>query len=184
MKPLKRKNAVKLLSHIYEELHPLVTDSESSFSETPQRVRPGKIQPNKSPAKSPACSSSSMQNGSSSEDENDQIAELDRQHSAASSKPTQNSSLSINDQLKKFLNERQDIYKMVTKDHFIPVGFLLIFALLLFIADRFSLSSPFHSIIYTRKCENQVYAAKLPTSSTGVTNKYLPLNFLNFKTFF
>ena len=40
LKPLKRKNAVKLLQHIYEELHPMVTDSESSFQDTPERPAP------------------------------------------------------------------------------------------------------------------------------------------------
>jgi len=55
------------------------------------------------------------------------IAELDRQHAAAaftSSQASQSSSLSLNEQLKKFLAAHQEIHKMVLTYDPIPFDYL------------------------------------------------------------
>lgn len=44
IRPISRQKALALLQHVYEQTHPLVTDSEadSSFLETPQHKTPSK----------------------------------------------------------------------------------------------------------------------------------------------
>lgn len=68
-----------------------------------------------------------MQSESSEEDEMEEIAELDRQHAGTvfvSSQPSQNSSLSLNEQLKNFLAAHQEIHKMVLTYDPIPFNYL------------------------------------------------------------
>ena len=109
LKPLKRKNAVKLLEHIYEELHPLVTDSESSFQDTPERPSIG--------ASNKAVDASSQ----SSSDESDLAEEsvmipddLDDGGSPQwSCSQQQSQSIPLKDRMKEFLKSRPDIHKLV-----------------------------------------------------------------------
>ena len=82
LKPLKRKNAVKLLQHIYDELHPMVTDTESSFQETPTQPKAtGPSHKNKQRSSRSASGSGSSSgsggsdDGSDSEDEQTTIVE-------------------------------------------------------------------------------------------------------------
>ena len=82
LKPLKRKNAVKLLQHIYDELHPMVTDTESSFQETPTQPKatdPSHKNKQRSSRSASGSGSSSgsggSDDGSDSEDEQTTIVE-------------------------------------------------------------------------------------------------------------
>ena len=108
MKPLKRKNAVKLLEHIYEELHPLVTDTESSFQATPERP----------PLES--CADGDTQSDSGSDCDNaeesylavEQMELLEQADDWSCSQQVAAPRL-IGDRFRQFLSERSDIYKMI-----------------------------------------------------------------------
>ena len=69
---------MKLLQHIYDELHPMVTDTESSFQETPTQAR-APAASHKDRQRSSRSSSSSgsdcADNCSDSEDEQTTIVE-------------------------------------------------------------------------------------------------------------
>ncbi|KAI9561735.1 hypothetical protein GHT06_012696 [Daphnia sinensis] len=133
LKPLKRSNAVKLLHHIYEELHPLVTDSESSFQDTPERQttresqrthQPARVPP--SPSKSIRDSTSCDESGHSQEDEESMIVmELDREiPDSQSGSPGR--SVPLKDRMKTFFKKRPDIHKLVLT--YEPISFEYLFA--------------------------------------------------------
>ncbi|XP_057376260.1 uncharacterized protein LOC130697377 [Daphnia carinata] len=133
LKPLKRSNAVKLLHHIYEELHPLVTDSESSFQDTPERQttresqrthQPACVLP--SPSKSIRDSTSCDESGHSQEDEESMIVmELDREiPDSQLGSPVR--SVPLKDRMKTFFKKRPDIHKLVLT--YEPISFEYLFA--------------------------------------------------------
>lgn len=131
LKPLKRNNAVKLLHHIYEELHPMVTDSESSFQDTPDRPRAETMrrtqQSNPSPSKSlPGISSQEEdESGHSQEEEESMIVmELDREIPDTQS-DSPRKSVPLKDRMKEFLKKRPDIYKSVLT--YEPISFEFLF---------------------------------------------------------
>jgi hypothetical protein len=136
LKPLKRSNAVKLLHHIYEELHPLVTDSESSFQDTPERgavveqrrthqsIRAVPASPSKSSRDTSSYDDS--ESGHSQEDEESMIVmELDRE--IPDSQPdSPRRAVSLKDHMKEFLKKRPDIHKLVLT--YEPISFEYLFA--------------------------------------------------------
>lgn len=133
LKPLKRSNAVKLLHHIYEELHPFVTDSESSFQDTPERPttresrrahQPACVPP--SPSKSIRDSTSCDESGHSQEDEESMIVmELDREI-PDSQLGSPGRSVPLKDRMKIFFKKRPDIHKLVLT--YEPISFEYLFA--------------------------------------------------------
>lgn len=133
LKPLKRSNAVKLLHHIYEELHPFVTDSESSFQDTPERQttresrrthHPACVPP--SPSKSIRDSTSCDESGHSQEDEESMIVmELDREI-PDSQLGSPGRSVPLKDRMKIFFKKRPDIHKLVLT--YEPISFEYLFA--------------------------------------------------------
>lgn len=132
LKPLKRKNAVKMLHHIYEELHPLVTDSESSFQDTPdRRCSPRKVtaaaaEAEVSPVKSQDSSQASQsgdEENSAFEDEESLAAEMDKKFGGSSQAPGR-STLPLSDQLKEFLKKRPDIHKKFVTYEPVPFEYL------------------------------------------------------------
>lgn len=123
-----------MLQHIYEELHPLVTDSESSFQDTPERPRVAADRHNKQPTASTSSPTKSSRDGSSyeesesghsQEDEESLIVmELDREVGCTQSDSPERA-VSLKDQLKSFLQKRPDIYKSVLT--YEPISFEYLF---------------------------------------------------------
>lgn len=109
LKPLKRKNAVKLLHHIYEELHPLVTDSETSFQEDSPDRGPGKQFAEASPEKSQDDTSSQA----SQEDFDEEAALEGMDQEIAGSSQAPKSRIPVKDLMPEFFKKRPDIYQKI-----------------------------------------------------------------------
>ena len=113
-----------MLHHIYEELHPLVTDSESSFQESPDRrpsppLKAAEVSPGKSQDSSQA--SQSEDEGGTMEDEENLAAQMDEKFGGCSQAAPRSQSIPLKDQMKGFLERRPDIHrKFVTYE---PVSF-------------------------------------------------------------
>lgn len=119
LKPMKRKNAVKLLNHIYEELHPYVTDSECSSQDSPKRAaeaeanrRQSNISYSPSKIGLDRSSQESSENSLVEDEESILVTEMDRRNShSPSSKGKQ--AVPLADQMKQFFQKRPELYKQV-----------------------------------------------------------------------
>lgn len=126
---------MKLLHHIYEELHPLVTDSESSFQDTPERQaiveqrrihQPTRVGPSPSKSLRDGSSYDDSESGNSQEDEESMIVmELDREM-PDSQADSPRKAIPLRDHMKEFLKKRPDIHKLVLT--YEPISFEYLFA--------------------------------------------------------
>lgn len=98
-----------------------MTDSESSFQDTPERRLPPRPTTQVSPAKSQDSSQASQSGDSSNvEDEESALLEMDRELGSTQHKST----IPLKDQMKDFFKKRPEIYRRVLTYEPIPFEYL------------------------------------------------------------
>ncbi|KAK2717643.1 hypothetical protein QYM36_006422 [Artemia franciscana] len=112
IKPLKRKNAVKILNHIYDETHPFVSDSDPEDQElSPIKSQPSNKNRERNSSKSRQmnlCDSSTEQTDSDSE-----VIMIEQEPNTEEERLPPSSQLTQSDRLKQFILEQTDIHRKV-----------------------------------------------------------------------